>query len=408
LSLNVAFVVPLLVYLVLLRLDDEIGRRSFVLLLGLALIFQFLISTEVFATTTVFGLMALLVALFVFPPGTRRRLLSLCPLIACAYAWALLALSPHLYYNFASGFPRTPLNDPVRHSADLLNFVIPTGLTFFRPRQFAEITRHFTGEQTAYLGLPLVLIVLIFALWHWREPVGKLLIVTLGVICLATLGPKLHIVGISTISLPWRAALYLPLINHALPSRFTLYAFLVVAILVSLWLDSTENSNWAKGVLLPLSIFFLFPNIPQSYMRPASFWKAKLSTPTFFTSRLYRDYLCPGEITVILPYGYQGESMYWQAQSGMYFRMAGGYVNTAIPPEYRNSPVVQAFYSGKITSPDKIAQLKDFLSSNRIRTIIVAQESQDSWREAFSSLGLVSTTVGGVTLYQVSNWPCTP
>ena len=60
--LNLAFIclIPLCIYLVLLLFENQIGSIKFIALMALALFFQFLISTEVFATLTVLGVIILI------------------------------------------------------------------------------------------------------------------------------------------------------------------------------------------------------------------------------------------------------------------------------------------------------------------------------------------------------------
>ncbi len=401
LSLTPVFILPLFVYLVLLRLNDQIRSRNFVLLLGFALAFQFLISNEVFASTTVFGFLSLLVALVIFPTPVKKRLLSVCALIGYAYALAALVLSPYLYYCFADGFPRNPINDPVLHSSDLLNFFIPTGITFLGGREFVPIWGLFTGESTAYVGLPLLLIVLIYTYAHWREPLAKFLAATFVLFCLGSLGPELHIAGTPAFSLPWKIAVSLPILNHALPARFTVYAFLDIAIITSLWLSSEAGSRRMKNALVLVGILFLLPNVPDSYTRSSSRWKTRIETPAFFSQGLYRNYLGAGEIIISLPYGNEGYSMLWQAQSKMYFRMAGGYVNSTLPSYYRGVRAVRILYSNTPVLAHVEVPIRTFLSENHVGAIILADGAQQPWGQVFSKMGLVSTKVGEVTLYQV-------
>ena len=54
--------------------------------------------------------------------------------------------------------------------------------------------------------------------------------------------------------------------------------------------------------------------------------------PPFITQGLYRQYLRPGEIVVILTHrGNAG--MVFQAAANFYFRIAGGFVNASLTPQ---------------------------------------------------------------------------
>lgn len=410
LSLTLIFILPLLIYLVLRRLNGDLKPPTFVLLLTLALVSQFLFSNEIFAIMMLFGFITLLLAFLLFPVDVKTRLVSTARLIGVAYVLAAVVLSPYLYYVFVSGFPRTPINNPKTFSSDLLNFLIPTPITFLGHRQFVDVTSQFTAgvsEATAYLGLPLILIIVSFARAHSWTPLGKLLMGSLCLVCLASLGPRLHVAGMASLSLPWRLMVHLPLVNHALPARFMMFAFLIAAILVAIWSSSDKSNRWAKRILIPLSILFLLPNVVESYLKPVSHWKGALETPVFFADGLYREHLCPGENTLPIPYGQKGLSMLWQAQSGFYFRMAGGYVNTATPPEFLRWPIVRTFSSEKLLIPDYDNQLKAFLRAHDVRTVIVEEGSRGPWKQLFSTLGVEPIKVGGVILYQLRKSTCT-
>ena len=80
--------------------------------------------------------------------------------------------------------------------------------------------------------------------------------------------------------------------------------------------------RWALGLAI---VPFMLPNLS------ASFWATPAEIPSFFTNGLYRQYLAPGETVMVLPYGYLGEGMLWQAATGFYFRMAGADVSS-VPP----------------------------------------------------------------------------
>ncbi|MGH7913607.1 MAG: hypothetical protein ACREPW_03010, partial [Candidatus Binataceae bacterium] len=125
LNLLAAFLIPLAVYLVLARLQKRIGRRAFTLgLLALATA-QFLITTEILATMTIFGALALAAAWAMGERDLRQRIMELAAPIFLAYLGTALLVSPYLYYLFA-GFRTTPIYSPSWHSADLLNFLVPT------------------------------------------------------------------------------------------------------------------------------------------------------------------------------------------------------------------------------------------------------------------------------------------
>src|SRR5579862_3743747 len=114
LHLVFAFPIPLAILTALRRLDGDISARRFILETAALVTIQFLCGIELFATATIFGGFALLVAIVCFDSETRSRLLNLIAQLAAAYAIAMIVVSPYLYYLFALGFPREPIWPPER------------------------------------------------------------------------------------------------------------------------------------------------------------------------------------------------------------------------------------------------------------------------------------------------------
>jgi hypothetical protein len=102
---------------------------------------------------------------------------------------------------------------------------------------------------------------------------------------------------------------------------------------------------------------------------------------------------------VILPYGLRGNSLLWQAETDMYFRMAGGYTGV-MPPEFESWPIVDAIYAG-VYLPDADNQLKAFLANHDVSAIIVSDREENAWRPLLSTFGVTPIKVGGVTVYKI-------
>jgi hypothetical protein len=115
-------------------------------------------------------------------------LLSTGMAIALAYTITVLLVLPYLYYVVAYGEPAA-LNAAAEYSADLLSFVIPSHPMFFGSRAFAQLSSKFhgDGEQVTYLNVGFIVLILLFARDHWREPFCTPLTTfsTLGESCIA-------------------------------------------------------------------------------------------------------------------------------------------------------------------------------------------------------------------------------
>ncbi len=394
LNLTLVFVIPLLVYLVLLRLDEAIRPPVFLAGCALGLVLQFLLSNEIFATMTLVGVPALLLAWLGARGDVRTRLGSVGLLVAGAFVLAGIVLSPYLYHMFAHGAPTFPANDPEVYSSDLLNLVIPTPVTLLGGRAFAGVTKQFTAgyaESGAYVGVALLLMIALVARSRLRDPAGGLLLWVLAVAVIASFGPTLHIGGRALAPMPWKVAMLAPLLRQALPARLMLYALLCLALLAAIWLHSATARPAARRTLAALSVllFIPTPSVPVT----------SLDTPRFFSDALYRQYLQEGETALVIPYGANGPSMLWQAQSGMDFRLAAGYLGT-VSQDFFRWPINDTFYSGRLI-PHYGQQLRAYLSAHRVGGVVVVDGTAGPWTQVFSTLGVQPVHTGGVAFYRV-------
>jgi len=427
---------PLAVYLTLRALDASIRRRTFIVLLALVLGAQFLLFIETFATMTMSAALAIAIALLVTGESDRGRIRALVAPIALSYALALIMLAPYLYYLFAFGFPHGTIWSTRTGSIDLLNFLVPVPTNALgRLDAMRAISMNFRAgiyDTDAYLGLTLV-VAIAMAWRRWHEPAVRLLILFAAAIGVLAMGSWMQVGGKFIVPMPWMIVSALPLIAKAVPARLAVYMFLAIAILCAMWLSTQPHGasahpaiRWAAGALIALS---LLPSLD------ASFWATPLATPEFFSTGLYRQYLQPDETVVILPYGFEGDAMLWQALCGFHFRMAGGYTGFAppIPAEYERWPIVDALYE-VAPLPDAGGQFKAFLKSHDVGAVIFAGEGNHAievshaatpgiwhrgpitprdravWNMILGGLDVPAQNVGGVTLYQLpapvrAQWP---
>jgi hypothetical protein len=402
-NLALVAMVPLMVLLVLLRVEGRLSPRRFVVLLAVSLVAQYLVSTEVLFTATVFGFLTLGLAALMMGGEVRGRLRALVPLVALAYGLAAVPLAPFLYYE-ARNLSHSPIYAfyPSYYSNDLLNFVVPTSLTRVGRGDFARVAAAFSGnvsEQSAYLGLPVVAMLFAFALGRWRRRSTRLLLAALGLVCLASLGPVLHVGGTATMTLPWRWLVSLPLFKYALPGRFMLFAFLIVGVVAALWLAGPGEGEpawrvWARWSVAALAVLFLLPGLGSP------FWHTTVDTPAFFATGAYRGSLHPGENVLVIPYGHNGEAMLWQAMTGFAFRMPEGYVSVVPPPEFADDPFLGTLYNGTpATGVD--GQLRAFLRGHQVQAVAVVDGTPGPWDTLFGRLDPSPTDAGGVTVYRV-------
>ncbi len=394
LFLVLVFPVPLAIYLALLRLDEVLTVRSFVILLVPVLALQFLTSTEVFATLTLFAALGLFLSYSLAPSGSSRRAVAkLTRLILLAYCLLLVVVSPYLYYVLALGEP-APINAAVDYSADLLNFVLPTRITLFGDR-LLPITERFRGnlsENGAYLGPGLLITIALFGWRYLRTFSGELLMLGLIFVFVGSLGPRMHIGGTLGIPLLWIVVSKMPLIDQALPCRLSLFMFLIVAIMAAICLSDNYMYRSAKLTLAVCCIVFLLP-VGQTPVSQAEI-------PLVFRHGNYRHYFKHNDTVLVLPYGVRSRSLLWQAYSDMYFRLAIARLGV-IPPAFAEYTIFREFQSGN-PAPGSAERLKAFLSAHHVNTIIVDPRSPGSWPDVLSSIGAKALQVDDVILYNVT------
>jgi len=351
------FPIPLMVLIVLRRLHDELSPRAFTAWLTLLLLVQFLLCVEQVATLTFFAGLTLMVALIAGDRDLRSRIYTILPWIALSYGLVFIILIPYVYAMFAHGFPHGTVWQDKSYSADLINFIVPTHVNQLGTISwFESLSRNCLGnvfEDSAYLGWPLILLALWFGISRWRRPAVRVMLLSLLLICVLAMGRVLHIEGVETIWLPWTLFVKLPLLAAALPCRFVAYAFLVLAIMTALYLSEV---NKAPGIgLSALIVFCLLPNFDGEY------WTDATQTPTFFTDGIYRKYIRRNDVIMVLPPRDRSNAMLWQAETDMYFRMAGGYAG----PDQKWSGEWQPQWDGDRCEPFK------FMGNARVSAIVL-------------------------------------
>ncbi len=405
------FPIPLIVLVVLQRLRNEISPNRFSASMVALLLTQFLLSIEQMATLTFLGIVAVVVAWLVFDSETRSRILSLIPLIALSYALAAALLIPYEYCMFAYGFPHQAAWSSVAFSQDLVNFVVPTPVNLVGMFSWFEtFSRQWGGnvfEDSAFFGWPLTGLALWFGISRWRSRSARMLVICLFIFCIFALGPALQISAVRGIWLPWKLIEKLPLMSSALPCRLIAFAFLILAVIAAIWIDTTMNPFVAASFVV-LAVACLLPNFRGSY------WTRSADSPEFFSRDIYRQYVKPGDVVWALPPGDFGDSMLWQAQSNMYFRMAEG--NAGPDQDWMRQ------WRPKWTTLRQSDEL-EFLANSNVTAIIVSPwvwqyraengplqpwlrsdiDFLNGVESMLSALGLTASKVGNVNFYPVPN-----
>jgi hypothetical protein len=335
--LNLSFVpIPPLVFLVLDELFVRQRRNPLKmgLLLGLLMAAQFMISTEIFATTVLFAAITLVI-LGIWRrndvrdhlPHALRGIVPGAVLAIVLVAWPAYAavLGAEHIHGVIAGF-RIYFNA-------LLGPVLPTSLLVFGTHHMKVLGDRIGGnnsENGSYLGLPLLLLFVITPFLVRRREVRIAAVLAL-VAFILSLGVRLHI-GVARyanttkhIVLPGAVLDKIPLLNNSFPIRYTLYVALFVSLVLAFALQALhQRFEGRAGVVLPAAaaVVVMLPLVPK-WPGPV---EGHVTIPPYFTTSAVNS-LAPGEITLIYPLAVPTNSaaMNWQAMANFRFAMPGGY-----------------------------------------------------------------------------------
>ncbi len=389
------FPVPLVVLLIVMRLDAKLDRNLFVGGCAALLLFEFLCSAELFATTTVFALMLLIPAMLIFSQY-HDRLWRIARELGFSYAIVTLLLTPYLYYVVAGGV-LPPINKVSSYSNDLLNFVVPPAVVLFG-QLFSGLNSRLNfepAEAAAYLGPGAWIILALYTRAFWQTRSGKFLVSSFILIALMSLGPLLYVDSKPIVPAPWWPLSKLPLLNQALAGRFGMYLFLSAGVIIALYLAHGPQRGWARTMLGAACVLFLAPD--PSVFAPSVV--ARLNVPPFFQNQQYKRYLARGDNILVLPYMQTEDGLMWQIRTGYYFRLATARL-TVTPREFANWPILPYLETG-LDIIDLPEQLKGFLGANQVKAVIVDPASRLPWAELLDRAGLSRINAGGLWFYKV-------
>lgn len=408
LNLTVNMLFPLIVYLVLLWRDGTLGRTGFVIWMTVALAVQFYTFTEFFADMTVLLTAALVIGYAVAGYAGRRAIAQLAALTAMAYAGALVLASPYLVYALQR-YPGELTRQQPAYSLRIARLVLPSSGRLFGLRPLVAYSNGLGPYSIDdYVGLPLLAILLLLAVFTWKSRVTRLLVSMFLVVVALAVGPTLIITDRPVFTLPWGGLWSLPIARSAEPLRFIIFGFLILAVALALWLAAppasrlAQAARWVVGVLaltatladLPMFNPAVIPP-PGSQVPAGAAMRPVGALPAFIADGLYRQYLKPGEIVVVV--SQRGNAgMLFQADSGFYFRIAGGYVNMSLSQQDPQSVTALAH-----PTRGAVRLFQDYVHKAGVGAILIEQAWAEPWMSVFSRMGMHGTSAGGVTVYPV-------
>jgi hypothetical protein len=187
----------------------------------------------------------------------------------------------------------------------------------------------------------------------------------------------------------------LPLLHESAPQRYPVYAFLLLAAAVPLWLTARRPTPMWRSAVAVLGVVLLLPNSIHHSSLPEG-------SNDLTATDLVRS-LGDGETVMILP-GNDGRNMFWQSETWFAFRMVTGYMGNVRPPQYRRSRPLKGVYRGSLRFADRAAFLA-FLHAYHVRAIVISEDDDARREKIVTLLGRTPTHLGHTLVFRVPQAP---
>ncbi|MEA2634854.1 MAG: hypothetical protein QOH92_1621 [Chloroflexota bacterium] len=349
-----AFLPPLM----LIVLEDILiyERRSPVVaggVLGMMGAAQLLIGEEVLVTTALIAFLGIGVLAGMYPSRLRERLpRAAAGLAAAGGVFMVLSAVPLAIQFFGPQRLHSLVHAKDTYVADLLSFVTPDQQQWLAPARFLRLFSRFAGsslaESDAYLGVPLILLLLFIAIRHWERPAVRVATTLAALLGALSLGGTIHVAGhatavpglalvvlipwfwravpvpavVLTFTIAWLALNRVPFLANVLAVRLTIFIYLFAGLLLAVFVDAMLNRarrQRAVGVVALLAAL-----VPLTPALPYSAFSAEV--PAYFSGAGV-GHVPGGSVAMVFPYAdaSHANAMLWQAVADMRFAMPSGY-----------------------------------------------------------------------------------
>ena len=396
LNLVMIFTAPVAVYLVVRKVEGSLGPVTFVSLLSLDLLFAFGVSTELFATTTFFGVIAFVIALC-FAGRDIGRVLRAGLFVAVSYAIVGLLLLPFLT-DALHHEPTNVLRPVDKTSIDLGSWVVPREHTRIGGESYTDITSRFTAssqEDAGYVGIAAIVMIVGFAITEWKRRSTWALLAFLAVVAVLASGPVLHILGRPSIGLPGELLTHVPLLQHATPQRFPAYAALGLGVVAAIWVARGRGrAAWIRWAVAGLAAVAILP-APD-----ASAFHAYGTTPAFFTNGEVQQQITQDEMVFSITERPASE-LQWLAASDFWYRIPQAYIGP-IPVAYVGQPLYRGLAVNQlnpyIPTP---ADFAVWLQDRGVTAVLMDDDAAWKFEPLLTSVGLQRVHQGdGVSVWR--------
>ena len=334
------------------------GRTSAVrggLWLGLLVTGQVFISEEILFGTGLAVFLLLVVMAASRPREVRGRIGTLAGGLGVAACVLTVIAGYPLWVQFFGPLHQTgsPFTTDFFKN-DLSGFVVPSSFMLFHTAGSAAEALRYQGqlpEYLGYLGWPLIAVLVAGTIRFWRRLPVRACAVACAVLSLFSLGGTLLASGHdhAWIKLPWYWLQGLPVLDAALPDRFSIVADGAAAALLAFCVDAAalaltavalsilgrrlprlalsvpgrrKWAPWSAAVVMSCAVLAVLPIVPRPL--PAD---AAIQVPPGWSAAFAALHL-PASATVLtvpVPMSTFTEPLRWQADTGQPAALVGGY-----------------------------------------------------------------------------------
>jgi hypothetical protein len=206
-------------------------------------------------------------------------------------------------------------------------FVTPPGDLLFHTSASAAAAARYPAhitEYLAYLGWPLLVVLVAAAIRHWRHPPVRVMAMTFALLELLSLGDSYRVIGPF---LPWHWLQGLPVLGELIPDRLAILADGAAAAVLAFSLDrarrAARSADRRRGHLATaVAVLAVLPLIPLPFaVTPLT------PVPAGWQAAFARLRLAPGArvLVVPIPDNHFSQPMRWEADTGEPASMIGGF-----------------------------------------------------------------------------------
>jgi hypothetical protein len=335
--------------------------------MGLLTAAQVFISEEQLVYTAVAGLVLVAVVALAHPRAALGRVRDAALGMVTGAAVALLISWYPLLVQF-----RGPLHQHNRlqgsWNGNLALFVDPSSHLLFHTPASQDVIAHYNlglPEVLAYLGWPLIVVLVVAAVRFWRDLRVRAATVTCAMLELCNLGGgRLPIRGfrLSGSFLPYHWLQGLPIVSQVIPSRFCILGAGAAGAVLAFALDWAQSAAPAgrarRTIPAAVAVLAVLPLIPLPYAAaPVQ------AVPAGWQAAFTRLHLAPGARVLVIPVPLLGNTagMRWQADTGQPGSLIGGYFlgpdpkgdrTFSIGPTQHAAEYLNRLWSGRARSRD--------------------------------------------------------